>query len=173
MKETLDSYSLLQSMSKRPAMYVGTMSLRALGHYIAGYCDALRTIGGSEELLGFTIWVQERYLICHSAWHWTRILLHVFGGDEAAIQALPELFLEYQRTKKGNAWKNSLPNVTKQSWQPMARIGMNLSRPTHLFDRGVASLNREAVSSQSPGLPLRLPWVHGISNESTTTCCAC
>jgi len=107
-------------------MYVGTMSLRALGHYIAGYCDALRTIGGSEELLGFTIWVQERYLICHSAWHWTRILLHVFGGDEAAIQALPELFLEYQRTKKGKCLEELTAERDKAI---MAAYGKNWYEP--------------------------------------------
>ena len=45
-------------------------------------------------------WVELRLGILHSAWHWTRILLHVYGCDELAIKALPALFREFE-TERG------------------------------------------------------------------------
>ena len=85
-------------------MYVGTVSLRSVGHYFAGYCAAIEDSGiPADEFRGFIIWLSERFLISHSAWHWTRILIHTYGSDAAAIKALPDLFVEYTRTKEGKS----------------------------------------------------------------------
>ena len=42
-------------------------------------------------------WVEMKFLISHSAWHWTRILLHVYGSDRAALDALPDLHAEFRQ----------------------------------------------------------------------------
>ncbi|WP_422931844.1 hypothetical protein [Singulisphaera sp. PoT] len=87
-----DFASLLRSIARRPAMYVGTCSLRAISAYLEGYCHALKDVGRDElPLSGWMRWVESRYLISHPAWSWARILMHVYGDDRAAIEALPEL----------------------------------------------------------------------------------
>ncbi|WZO98595.1 hypothetical protein EP7_000175 [Isosphaeraceae bacterium EP7] len=91
-----DFQALLHSIAERPAIYVGNCSIRAVSHYLDGYCDALRDLGHAEKPLdGWMRWVELRFLISNPAWHWTRILLHVYGSDQAAIEALPELHREF------------------------------------------------------------------------------
>jgi hypothetical protein len=91
-----DFDSLLRSIAKRPAMYVGKCSIRAVSAYLDGYDHALGDVGrGEPPLSGWGRWVESRFLISHAAWHWTRILLHIYGDDWAAIQALPELHREF------------------------------------------------------------------------------
>ena len=91
-----DFESLLQSIAERPAMYVGRCSLRAVSAYLDGYNHALGDLGRAElPLSGWGHWVESRFLISHPAWHWTRILLHVYRTDRAAIEALPQLYQEF------------------------------------------------------------------------------
>ena len=91
-----DFQALLDSIAKRPAMYVGRCSIRAVRHYLDGYCHALRDLGHTETPLdGWMRWVELRFLISHPAWAWERILLHVYGSDSAAIEALPGLHREF------------------------------------------------------------------------------
>ena len=91
-----DFQALLRSIAKRPAMYVGKCSVRAVSDYLDGYCHALRDLGHTETPLdGWMRWVELRFLISHPAWHWTRIFLHIYGCDRAAIEALPELHREF------------------------------------------------------------------------------
>lgn len=88
--------ALLCSISMRPGMYVGKCSIRAVSHYLNGYCQALRDCGHAETPLdGWMRWVELRFLISDPGWHWSRILLHIYGGDQAAIEALPELHREF------------------------------------------------------------------------------
>jgi hypothetical protein len=88
---------LLETITKRPAMYVGTTSLRAVSHYLDGYCHALRDANNIEDpLKGWTRWIEFKYLISHPAWHWTRILIHIYGSDKAAIDLLPSLYKEFR-----------------------------------------------------------------------------
>jgi len=93
--------SLLDSISKRPAMYVGKASLKLVATYLAGYGHA---VGGSGEqespLAGWGKWIESRFLISHSAWHWSRILLHVYENDDAAIKALPDLYRQFDADRK-------------------------------------------------------------------------
>jgi hypothetical protein len=96
--------SLLRRMAGRPGMFVGACSLGALGHHLAGYTQALLDSGQSEAPLdGWTRWAESRLLISHSARHWTRVLLHVYGSDRAAMDALPQLYREFlaQRAELG------------------------------------------------------------------------
>lgn len=91
-----DFQALLHSIAKRPAMYVGKCSVCAVSDYLNGYCHALSDLGHTETPLdGWMRWVELRFLISHPAWHWTRILLHVYGSDQAAIEALPGLHREF------------------------------------------------------------------------------
>lgn len=91
-----DFQALLQSIAKRPGMYVGRCSLRAVSHYLDGYDDALRDLGHAEAPLdGWQRWVELRFLISDPGWHWTRILVHTYETDQAAIEALPELHREF------------------------------------------------------------------------------
>ena len=91
-----DFQALLHSIAKRPAMCVGRCSIRDVGHYLDGYCHALSDQGHAETpLVGWMRWVELQFLISHPAWHWTRILLHIYGDDRAAIEALPELHRQF------------------------------------------------------------------------------
>jgi hypothetical protein len=91
-----DFESLLRSIASRPAMYVGRCSLRAVSAYLDGYDHASGDLGQPElPLSGWGHWVESRFLISHPAWHWTRILLHAYGTDRAAIEALPQLYQEF------------------------------------------------------------------------------
>lgn len=93
---TPDFVALLDAIAKRPAMYVGRCSLRLVSAYLDGYDHAIGDLGISEmPLTGWGRWVELRFLISHPAWHWTRILRHVFGSDAAAIEALPGLYRQF------------------------------------------------------------------------------
>jgi hypothetical protein len=77
-------------------MYVGHNSFVAASHYLAGYCHALRDHGVSPEALdGLNRWVEMRFEIRSSAWHWTRILIHTYGDDEASFRVFPTLYDEF------------------------------------------------------------------------------
>ena len=88
--------TVLAAVAARPGMYVGRTSLRAVGHYLAGYGHALMDLGQPDPQENWFRWVEMKFLISHSAWHWTRILLHMYGSDRAAIDALPALHAEYR-----------------------------------------------------------------------------
>ena len=87
--------TLLASISERPGMYVGQGSLRAVSVYLDGYCHALTDNGHPDPLSGWRIWVYHKFLIWHPAWHWTRVLLHVYGSDRGALIELPSLYAEF------------------------------------------------------------------------------
>src|SRR5262245_38569279 len=87
---------LIEAISERPALFVGNCSIKRVSHYLNGYTHALRDLGYTETLLdGWREWVELKFMICSSAWHWTRILLHNYGSEESAIQVLPTLMAEY------------------------------------------------------------------------------
>ena len=97
--DATDLVDLIDSISKRPAMYVGIASISAIGHYLNGFRHALYLVVQPDPLDGWMRWVELRFEIHHPAWHWTRILLHVYGSDEAAIQNLPELCRDYVQAR--------------------------------------------------------------------------
>lgn len=91
--------NLLNDMVKRPALYVGTGSIRAVSDYLSGYDHAMIDNGmcdpENSPLCGWMRWVELRFLISSPAWHWTRILLHVYGSDREALDALPALYEQF------------------------------------------------------------------------------
>jgi len=93
----MDQFSdLLDRIAKRPAMFVGVCSLSRVANFLDGYCLAMEDLGcKTSPLHGWMDWVELRFGICHSAWHWSRILLHHHGSDHAAIEALPGLFRDF------------------------------------------------------------------------------
>ncbi len=94
---------LIDAMARRPGMYVGSPSLSAIGHFLSGFTFGLVNAGRRDPLDGWTRWIELRHGIFHPAWHWTRILLHAYGDDAAAIAALPELYRAFvqDRAKLG------------------------------------------------------------------------
>lgn len=94
----LNCQEQLEEMARRPAMYVGRCSLWDLGNYLSGYTAgyAQRHDGEDHPFAGFSFWVEMKFVICHPAWHWTRILLHEYGDDASAIAALPVLYHEFR-----------------------------------------------------------------------------
>jgi hypothetical protein len=91
---------VMESLSQHPETYVvGCGSLMGICHYLDGYRHAISALGYRDPLDAWTPWVDLRFGIHHTAWHWTRILLHAYGTDEAAIRALPELYCEYIKAR--------------------------------------------------------------------------
>ncbi|MFT3766701.1 MAG: hypothetical protein QM820_14480 [Minicystis sp.] len=93
--EPMGLVELIDSLSKRPGMWVGSSSLADIGHFLNGFRHAVSLMGLPDPLDAWTRWVELRFGVFSPAWHWTRILVHVFGSDEAAIAALPELCRSY------------------------------------------------------------------------------
>ena len=80
-------------------MYVGTTSVYAVSNYLSGYQHALLDANeNASDLNCFERFIALKFLIWHPGWHWARILLHVYGSDLEAIQALPVLYAEYEAT---------------------------------------------------------------------------
>ena len=76
-------------------MYVGRVSLTDIAHFLLGYRLGLTSAGLPDPMDNFERWIEMRFRISDSAWHWTRILLHVYGSDAAALEALPSLYDEF------------------------------------------------------------------------------
>src|SRR5262245_53463785 len=89
--------AMLATVAAKPALFVGKTSLRAVGNYLNGYGHALIDLGHPDPQFGWFHWVEMKFLISHPAWHWTRILVHVYGSDRAALDALPELHAEFTK----------------------------------------------------------------------------
>lgn len=103
MSQTFDKSieQLLEAIAKKPGLYVGRLSIDAVSHYLSGYEHALSDLGAEIiPLDGWMEWVQFRFLIRSAAWGWPRILLHVYGSDEAAIKALPSLHKEFMSDRQ-------------------------------------------------------------------------
>ncbi len=92
----MDFAGLLASVARGPDMYVGRCSLLAVAHLLDGYCLAVEHQARPSPLDGWTHWIECGFNISHSAWHWTRILLHTCGSDAEAIAALPGLYGEFE-----------------------------------------------------------------------------
>ena len=73
----------LQSIAKRPAIYVGKCSIRAVSDYLHGYCHALGDVGHAETPLdGWGRWIELRGNLCVSMSDATQ------GGAKHAIPAV-------------------------------------------------------------------------------------
>ena len=88
--------AMLAAVSARPGLYVGETSLRAVADYLAGYGHGLMDLGHPDPQAGWARWVETNFLISHPAGHWTRILVHVYGSDRAALDVRPSLDAEFR-----------------------------------------------------------------------------
>jgi hypothetical protein len=77
-------------------MFVGSGQLWDVAIYLSGLEDGLAR-GNAEMLVApsWQRWVEGRFLIFSPGWHWSRILVHAFGSDEAALTSLPSLYDEF------------------------------------------------------------------------------
>jgi len=84
---------LLESIAKRPAMYVGKVSIKDVSNFLNGYLMGRFDGGKPVQIESFRTWIETKFMISHPAWHWSRILLHCCGNDKEAISSLPLLYL--------------------------------------------------------------------------------
>ncbi len=87
--------NFIKSISKRPGMYVGKPDLRLVSTFLYGYCFGCTESGEEDPLISWGNWIEQKFLISHPAWHWTRILLHEYGEEDTVLEMLPVLYNEY------------------------------------------------------------------------------
>ncbi|MDZ8137680.1 MAG: hypothetical protein RM049_20645 [Nostoc sp. DedQUE04] len=100
-------YELLDSIKKRPGMYLGTSSITKLDMLLRGYSLAQREVGvplteQEREFEGFQSWVQEKYGI-KSGQSWSKIILFYSVDEHEALQKFFELFEEYLNRNKSKS----------------------------------------------------------------------
>ena len=76
-------------------MYVGRVSLKDISHFLCGYGLGLKSAGLPDPMDNFDRWINMRFGISDNEWHWTRIRLHVYGSDAAALEAMTSLYEEF------------------------------------------------------------------------------
>ena len=118
---------LLGSICARPAMFVGRSSLNAVALVLAGYSHGVSDCGqAAPPTHEFQRWVEMRFCIRHATWNWTRIVLHEYGDDRAALSALPALYDEFLRNREqlGMEWIEA-----EAARRLMAEYGQNWGAP--------------------------------------------
>jgi hypothetical protein len=91
----------LRQMCTKPGMYFGGPYTWALSHWLHGYREGLEEGRLPCDIFGgWRDWVQMRYEVYHTAWHWVRILQHAHGSDAAALAAVPELYEQFLRDRE-------------------------------------------------------------------------
>lgn len=106
----MDLFDLLKKIRKRPAMYLGEISISRLQTFLAGYNFARRQAGipqtPQEKIFEtFQLWV-EHQLCDFSYRHWDHMILDISETEEEAIEHFFELFdgfVEHQEVKKDAA----------------------------------------------------------------------
>jgi len=78
----MDIVELLEKVRKRPAMYLTFNSIHHLGTFIVGHDCA---VGATFDFRVFSYWIDRKYEICNTMWSWARILHHVAGDEEKAL----------------------------------------------------------------------------------------
>ncbi|MEH2275433.1 MAG: hypothetical protein V7K40_11745 [Nostoc sp.] len=99
-------YELLNSIKKRPGMYLGTSSITKLDMLLRGYSLAQREVGippteQEREFEGFQLWIQEKYGI-KSGQSWSKIILFYSVDEDEALQKFFQLFEEYLNKNKSS-----------------------------------------------------------------------
>lgn len=87
---------LLQTIKKRPCLYIGKKSLDRLVTYVSGYMHrAYEAEGVHQEFLpGFQDYIAELYGI-HSAHHWSSIIQFYCSYEEEAFDKFYELLDDF------------------------------------------------------------------------------
>ncbi|WP_375509372.1 hypothetical protein [uncultured Nostoc sp.] len=95
---------ILNSIKKRPGMYLGTNSITRLDMLLRGYSLARKEVGvpptePEREFEGFQSWIEEKYRI-NSGQSWSKIILFYSIDEYEALQKFFELFEEYLNRNK-------------------------------------------------------------------------
>jgi hypothetical protein len=87
----------MRVVCNRPGMYVGPSSMPRVRAFLDGYVLALGQSGDLKDYPfgGFLRWLEQKSNICHPAWGWDRILVHIVGSEKEAIRVLPDEFEKY------------------------------------------------------------------------------
>ena len=98
---------ILDKVKLRPGMYIGWHSIYSLKTFISGYEQALyeNLDLKPDERVSFGHWVEFKYKINNSFWPWSRILHHVAGTEDKALDLFFELWPQY--LKERDTFKSS------------------------------------------------------------------
>lgn len=89
---------LIQQISLRPTMFVGSFNIELVAAYIEGYHQALVHVKPDSieplELRNFGRWLAEK-LDFPRNWSWSAGLKHKFPDDEVALEQLVMLYSKF------------------------------------------------------------------------------
>ncbi|MBV6625618.1 MAG: hypothetical protein KI793_22270 [Rivularia sp. (in: Bacteria)] len=93
-------YEMMESIKKRPGMYLGKCSITRLRSFLDGYIGARRDLGLPEteeetEFYKFQDWIQERFEI-KSYYGWNDIILLNSVDERDALNKFFDLFEQFR-----------------------------------------------------------------------------
>lgn len=98
----LDLYDLIRNIQKRPAMYLGKVTIANLRTFIAGYSFARRQMqipqtSQEQEFSNFQTWIQQKYNVAYNQ-TWDQIILFFSKDENTAFEEFFKLFDEFTQT---------------------------------------------------------------------------
>jgi len=106
-------------------MYICRYSIYELAPFMEGYELALKS-NFEEEIkdeLSFMEWVEHKYCISDTAWHWSRILHHVAGDEKKALTLFFDIWPDYWEKRKNpdaidkcKSYRAPDKSVTDEHW---------------------------------------------------------
>jgi hypothetical protein len=98
-----DLYDLISNIRKRPAMYLGRISISNLRTFLAGYCFARRQMGipqtpQEQKFSKFQTWIQQKFNL-NSHQTWDQIILFFSPDELSALEQFFKLFDEFVQTE--------------------------------------------------------------------------
>ncbi|NJL61390.1 MAG: hypothetical protein HC903_05610 [Methylacidiphilales bacterium] len=99
-------YNLLQSIKKRPGMYLGKCSISRLRSFLDGYMLARQEFGlpttqEETDFDKFQEWIQERFKI-ESSHGWDSIILFYSADERDALDNFFELVEKFRNGEKAS-----------------------------------------------------------------------
>jgi hypothetical protein len=113
-------FELLEKISQKPGLYIGTASITALRHFLVGYKFARQEMGmfPTEVELDFyqefQPWLQNRFRL-QTANSWDKILLFKFVDEKAAFTHFFLLLKEFLNRDKTQDIDPILLDVTAEA----------------------------------------------------------
>ncbi|MBD2448561.1 hypothetical protein H6G76_15645 [Nostoc sp. FACHB-152] len=95
----VDLYDLIRNIQKRPAMYLGRVSISNLRTFLAGYCFARRQMEipqtqQEQQFSEFQTWIQQKFNL-NSHQTWDQIILFFSQDEPTALEQFFKLFDEF------------------------------------------------------------------------------
>ena len=89
-------HELIQSMEKRPIMYINDYNIDVLNAYISGFFGGQEFPDPNDEpFRNFSFWVQEHYGEKLSSHGWASVILYHEGSHRKAVEKFFELYKEW------------------------------------------------------------------------------